>query len=272
MKADLCCISKYSTGSLDIGEIIELAVENEINTIAVTDVVTFDGSKKAQLLGKIHNIDVIPGCIIYSTHDVKDKKVSIQILCFMPKYAHRLEHIFEKERKIFKNRALMLTQKILCICPIPSNMIFKKARDSVAPFEAHIIQALVESGYKKSSVSSLVYKFSKENRGTAFPSTKEVINEIHEAGGFAVLSFGANPVHNAEKILNNIDEIVKLGLDGLQVWHPLVKFPEKLEKIADKYNLIKIGGSEFRGCYAKQARTIGCRFTPENEVKKIKYG
>ena len=54
---------------------------------------------------------------------------------------------------------------------------------------------------------------------------------------------------------NFIKELVDLGLDGIEVYYPYprwrkyIKFsnPDKLEAIADKYNLIKTGGTDCHG-------------------------
>jgi len=83
---------------------------------------------------------------------------------------------------------------------------------------------------------------------------KKLIKAIHEAGGLAVLA------HPACCTTLNLDKFVKtlvsFGLDGLEVYYPypakiskLLKFTkiEEVEKIADKYGLIKTGGTDFHG-------------------------
>ena len=275
MKADLYCTSNCSVGSLDIAEIISLASENEVDTISITDVATFSGSKKARILGKSQNVEVIPGCTLYSSYDIGKEKIFAQISCFCPKYMHALEHIFEKEKKILKNRASILIQKLLCLCSVPPEMIFRNAKNSVAPFKSHLVQALLDSGYSHPDISIVIDKLSGEERktsvGTIFPSTKEVIGEVHRAGGLAVLTFQESCKDEMQRLLENINGIIALGIDGVQVWHPsLLNLAQELEIIADEHNLIKIGGSEFRGCYGNEPHIIASQTTPEDEVKKIK--
>lgn len=79
---------------------------------------------------------------------------------------------------------------------------------------------------------------------------KKLIKAIHNAGGIAVLA------HPACCWAINLDSFVKklisYGLDGIEVYYPYprwrkyIKFshPESVEKIADKYNLIKTGGTD----------------------------
>lgn len=83
---------------------------------------------------------------------------------------------------------------------------------------------------------------------------KKLIKAIHEAGGYAILA------HPACCTTFNLDRFVKklveYGLDGMEVYYfystrlsKLLKFCNKglVEKIADKYGLIKTGGTDFHG-------------------------
>lgn len=82
---------------------------------------------------------------------------------------------------------------------------------------------------------------------------KRAIEAIHDAGGIAVLA------HPACCFTPSLDRLVKnltkLGLDGLEVYYPyprhrgFIKFhtAHTVEKLADKYNLIKTGGTDGHG-------------------------
>ena len=82
---------------------------------------------------------------------------------------------------------------------------------------------------------------------------KKLIQAIHDAGGIAVLA------HPACYWCFNLDGFVKqlidFGLDGIEVYYPyhrhrgIIKFHSRktVEKIADKYNLIKTGGTDCHG-------------------------
>lgn len=81
----------------------------------------------------------------------------------------------------------------------------------------------------------------------------ELIKAIHDAGGIAVLA------HPACCWCLSMDRFVKdlkkYGLDGLEVYYPyerhrgIIKFHSRdtVNKIADKYNLIKTGGTDLHG-------------------------
>lgn len=99
---------------------------------------------------------------------------------------------------------------------------------------------------KKETELDIVRIFSKRD-------IKKLIQAIHNAGGIAVLA------HPACCWAINLDKFVKklisYGLDGLEVYYPykrhrgIIKFhkAKTVEKIADKYNLIKTGGTDLHG-------------------------
>lgn len=103
---------------------------------------------------------------------------------------------------------------------------------------------------KRDTESDWVRIFAKRN-------VKKLIQAIHDAGGIAVLA------HPACYWCLNLDAFVKqlidFGLDGIEVYYPydrhrgIIKFHSRktVEKIADKYGLIKTGGTD---CHSKELR------------------
>ncbi|MCM1338535.1 MAG: PHP domain-containing protein [Muribaculaceae bacterium] len=96
---------------------------------------------------------------------------------------------------------------------------------------------------KKGTVADIVRIFAKRN-------LKELIDSIHQAGGIAVL---AHPACCWALSLDTfVKELTDMGLDGIEVYYPYprwrkyIKFsnPEQIEEIADKYKLIKTGGTD----------------------------
>lgn len=83
----------------------------------------------------------------------------------------------------------------------------------------------------------------------------ELINAIHQAGGVAVIAHPA--CCWALDMDKFIKDLKKLGLDGIEIYYPYprwrkyMKFAplDKIEQIADKYDLIKTGGTD---CHKKE--------------------
>ena len=83
---------------------------------------------------------------------------------------------------------------------------------------------------------------------------KKTIDAIHSAGGIAVL---AHPCCMwAINLEHFVKKLIKMGLDGIEVYYPyrslrgIIKFhnEDKIEHLAEKYNLIKTGGTD---CHTK---------------------
>ena len=97
---------------------------------------------------------------------------------------------------------------------------------------------------KKGTEKDIIRFFSKRN-------IKELIDSIHKAGGIAVLAHPACCwALNMDKFVSDLKE---LGLDGIEIYYPYPRWrryfrltsKEKMIKIADKYNLLKTGGTDF---------------------------
>ena len=80
----------------------------------------------------------------------------------------------------------------------------------------------------------------------------KLINAIHNAGGVAILAHPA--CYWAINLEHFINELTKIGLDGIEVYYPyprfrrIIKFhsEQKVLRIANKYpDLIKTGGTDF---------------------------
>ena len=82
---------------------------------------------------------------------------------------------------------------------------------------------------------------------------KKLISAIHNAGGIAVLAHPA--CCWALSMENFVNKLISYGLDGLEVYYPykrhrgIIKFhtAKSVEKIADKFSLIKTGGTDLHG-------------------------
>ena len=79
---------------------------------------------------------------------------------------------------------------------------------------------------------------------------KKLISAIHSAGGIAVLAHPA--CCWAISLDSFVKKLISYGLDGMEVYYPyqrhrgIIKFhrAETVEKIADKYSLLKTGGTD----------------------------
>ena len=88
----------------------------------------------------------------------------------------------------------------------------------------------------------------------SFKHPKTVIKAIHKAGGIAVLAHPAC-CFTLTGLDRLVKKLIKFGMDGVETYYPytrhrsIVKFhlAKNVEKLAEKYNLIKTGGTDEHG-------------------------
>ena len=101
---------------------------------------------------------------------------------------------------------------------------------------------------KKDTEADIVRIFAKRN-------VKELISAIHKSGGIAVLAHPA--CYWCLNLELFVKELMSFGLDGIEVYYPyerhrgIIKFHSRktVEKIADKWGLLKTGGTDCHSEY-----------------------
>lgn len=270
MKADLHCHTKLSDGTLGIDDIIILAKNSGVTTLAITDHDCLAGIVRAELIGQRHGVNVIPAVEFSATDSKRNAKA--HILCYLPDKPDRLEGLCKSNSLIRKRASQMMVLKTAKKFPITPEFITKCCQGSTNIYKQHIMQALMECGYTTTIFGDL-YKmlFTKESRinvlmEAKYPEPVEIINAIHEAGGIAVL---AHPgfYDNFELL----EELIPAGLDGVEVWHP-ENTPEQQEMLiatAKKHGLVMTGGSDFHGAFNMYPVRLGDYGPDEEHINQL---
>ncbi len=256
---------------MGIDDLIVLAKNSGVTTIAVTDHDCQAGTVRAEIIGRRYGITVIPGVEFSSTDSKRGSKA--HILCYLPDRPERLEGLCKSNSLLRKRAGQLMAAKVARKFPVSVEFIAKCCQGSTNIYKQHIMQALMECGYTTTIFGDL-YKmlFSKESRmnvrtEVTYPEPEEIIDAIHEAGGIAVL---AHPgFYNNFELL---DELVEKGkLDGVEVYHP-ENTPEQQEmllKIAKKNGLVVTGGSDFHGAFNVYPVKLGEYGPGEDEIAAL---
>ena len=270
MAADLHCHTKLSDGSVGIEDIIQIAQKSGIDTIAITDHDCLAGTVRGQVIGKRYGVNVIPGVEISGFGFTAGKR--IHILCYLADSPNRLEGICKRTSVARKRAGQIMMLKVASRFPITSDFIIGHASGSTNLYKQHIMHALMDAGYTDRIFGDLYHALfdadSETNvlAPTKYPDVKEVIEEIHGAGGIAILAHPAK--------FDNFDEIeeyVELGLDGVEVWSPSATENDiqALTAICKKNKLLMTGGSDFHGIYGDSTVTLGSYATPKENLDKL---
>lgn len=271
MPADLHCHTRLSDGSLGIEDLILLANRSGIDTIAITDHDCQAGTVRGRIIGKRHGITVIPG-VELSARD-EESHQEIDILCYLAENPNRLEGLCRKNSLARRKASQLMVVKASQRYPINSELVLKCAAGSTNIYRQHITHALMECGYT-TEIYGKIYDelFDPDSPNNIsilpkFPAPAEVIQQIHEAGGVAILSHPG--IYGNYSAI--IDALVGQGLDGVEVWHP-ENSPEVVEDllaITKKKKILQTGGSDFCGMYNKTPITLGSYTTPEENLQAL---
>lgn len=270
MAADLHCHTKLSDGSVGIEDLIVIAQKSGIDTIAITDHDCIAGTVRGQVIGKRHGITVIPGVEISAFDNEAGKNV--HILSYLADSPDRLESICKKTSIARKRAGQIMMLKVAARFPITSEFIISHASGSTNLYKQHIMHALMDAGYTDKIFGDLYNTLFSTNSEsnvlapTKYPSVTEVIDEIHNAGGIAILAHPGK--------FNNFDEIGKYidaGLDGVEVWCPenTEEMIQQLVTFCKKQKILMTGGSNFHGTYGTTTVTIGSYSTPQENLDKL---
>lgn len=271
MSIDLHCHTVLSDGATSIEELLSLAITRGIKTVAITDHNTFAGCTRAAISGKRLGVTVIPGTEI-SCYDYARKR-EVHILCYYPLNPNRLEGLLKKISDEQKRAMMISAQKVARIYQLPLDMFMKRAQASGGLYKQHIMQALMDSGYTDTMFGNEYKKLFGERIGLAntkaeFPDVYEVLNEIHDADGLAVL---AHPVKS--RAMDLAQELCEKNLlDGIECVAPThtLEDSSNIKELARKHGICFTGGSDFHGAYSTDCCPVGSFITEQSQFNMLK--
>ena len=265
-RIDLHMHSTASDGILRPSELVQLARERGLTTIALTDHDTTDGWAEAFTAGAELGIEVIGGFEINSeTH--------IGHIDFLVYGADASNHALQEQlleiRDARVGRAKGMLRKLAELgMPIEWERVLYFAGDAQSIARPHVARALVEAG----NVASTQEAFDKylNDQGPAYVQRlevkpQEVINVVQQAGGVIVLS---SPGHSGT--IHLIPTLAAMGLDGVEVYYfdHTDEVKAQLLSLAEHSHLIVTGGSDYHG--DRTHAELGSVFVPEEVLVKLK--
>jgi len=269
MKADLHNHSFLSDGVLSIKDIVYYSKKISLDYISITDHDTLAGVMQAYTLGEKIGISVIPGVEI-STVDYQTNR-SVHILCYFPKDIFKLQGFLNKILINREHAKRQMAQMLIEEYPITMKHIERYSSKSQSMYETHIMQSLADLGYTNVVIGDLYKELLSKNGKyyvqITYPSVYEALNIIKEVGGIAVMA------HPGQ--FDSIELLEKLAeqklIQGVEYNHPRnsEEVRKQIKNIAEKYDLIMTGGTDFHGYYSNSPHPIGSFTCPEGEVERL---
>jgi len=257
MEYDLHVHTNASDGLFSPPEIIDMAYKAGLKGIAITDHDTLEGLAQAQAyLGeKQIPMEFIPGVELNTEY----KQTEIHILGYYIDYQQgKLVNYLAQIKKQRGARAEQMVEKLNNLGFDVSFAQVESLAQGDSIGRPHIAMALIEKGYV-SSVEEAFEKLLGQGKPAYVPRYKflpqEAIALIKEAGGIAVL---AHP--GLVKEQRCVAEILKMGLDGIEVFYPQ-HTQEEIDyflHLSRSNKLIITGGSDFHGiAESKKGKSLG---------------
>lgn len=270
MICDLHCHTKLSDGSLGIEDVILQAQRTGVEWLSITDHDTMASFSRADVLGQRAGIKMLHGVELSAWDKKRGRKV--HILCYNPQKPDRLEVLCLKCCDIRKQTSKEMIEKVMAKFPITMESILKHTTSSKSIFKQHIMRALIDYGYALEFYGDLDRELFNPKTGCCYvereyPDVNFVVDLIHLAGGVAVMAHPAQ--YDSIELLEELAQNKKI--DGVEIGHYSADaaYRAELEKIADKYDLIRTGGSDFHGLYNSVPTHIGSESTTIENIERI---
>ncbi len=257
---DLHLHTDKSDGTCTPSELIKLAAQQNIETIAITDHDTIDGLEEGINEGRKNNINVIPGIEISSKYTTG----TLHILGYGIDYrAQRFLDELKRFQEVRKSRNVKIIARLQSLGIDISIADMMRNNPKIKSLgRPHIASVLVEMGV----VCNMDEAFDEYlgNKGKAFISKEvltsaETIQLIHNVGGLAFLAHPSTLNLVDKSFTAFIEKLLEEGLDGIEVYSSAHDEDQTLfyRDTAKRYDLLVSAGSDFHGSNKKDV-VLGC--------------
>ena len=285
MVVDLVDLHVHSTASSDADftprELVEMAINKKLWTIAITDHDSVAGLEEGLYWGNKLGLEIIPGCEFNAEH--KGKWLHIlgyfidhhdpEIINYCRSIdKKRKNDVFKQVEKLNEVGFFLETEQIYQETPDPmfhtfSQVLFADSRNK---------NNRILKKYRQDE--NAIVKFCMDwlipgkplNAPREISQAEDIFQLIYNIGGIPVLAHPALTLSKADDYL--IDELINLGLVGLEIytsWHNEVN-EKHYEKYVQDKELIVTSGSDFHGTLKPYAILGETKNNTYEVVKRLK--
>jgi hypothetical protein len=275
---DLHTHSTCSDGSYSVKELIDYAHEKGLTAIALTDHDTVAGLDEgiSYTAEKYPDMEFVPGIEYSTVEDGKDVHI-------VGLYINHNDENYKKKLQEFKdsriNRNIKMCKKLTeeAGIPITYDELVEKNPGAVIT-RAHYAKLIVEKGYAKSNqevFDRLIGDYCPYFVPREKITPEQAIEHILSAGGVPILAHPVLYHMTDEKLESLVKRLKGAGLKGMEVIYSTYEARDEREMraLAEKYELLLSGGSDFHGSNKKDidlAVGRGHLFVPEELLLPIK--
>lgn len=274
---DMHAHTNYSDGDLSPQDLIRLAIDKRIGTLAITDHDTIEGIKKVNRNEDIivdSGIEIINGIEL----SAKTDKGRMHILGYgidLNNKALNKKMIDLKDNSI--NSVLSIMEQI------KRDYGIRFGYDDIKELvnanhnlgRPDLAKLCVKYGYATSSQDAfdkyLIDAYNKTRQTSKGLQYQECLELIKNSGGIPVLAHPKSLELSEKEFLILLKEMISCGLKGIEVYHSshLKEEMNYYLKIANKYGLLISGGSDFHGKTVKPDIELGTGKDNNIKIKKL---
>lgn len=269
IKADLHLHTTASDGKLSSEELVKLAINENLDIIAVTDHDTTLGIAKAQATAENSSLRIIPGIELSTQHNGE----SIHVLGYFRDSSYKNKAFQEaicemKDHRDWRSRKIIENLKIFFGIELNYEEVLSEAKGVIA--RPHIARAIQKAGYNyewEYIFEKLIGKNSPAYVPNKKLSTEDGIKLLKTVNAVTVI---AHPI-----LIRNtaIEDMISLDFDGIEAfyWQHSGEDTKRFIELAVNNNKLITGGSDFHGGDAGDTKHgfIGKVFYDSNFAEKF---
>lgn len=274
---DMHTHTTFSDGDLSPTELIRLAIDKKIGTLAITDHNTLDGIKNVD-----RNSSMITDSGIKIINGIElSAKVSTGRMHILGYDIDLNNEELNKKMSELKDNSLNSVLSVIEQIKRDYGIVFKYEDIKNLVNAEHnlgrpdIAKLLIKYGYASSVKNAfdkyLIDAYNKvrgKNKGLLY---QECLDLIKKSGGVPVLAHPKSLELSKKDFIIMLEKMIDGGLCGIEVFHSS-HTKEEMEyylEVANKYNLLISGGSDYHGITVKPNIEIGRGENDNIKIKKL---
>ena len=246
---DLHMHSTFSDGTMTPTELVERAKDNGVEVMAITDHDNIDGLREGNIVATKLGITFINGIEISANYKNKDIHILGYFINLEDKeFTNWLKKLGEKRY----TRTLKILQKLEKVgIKISIDEVKEEVRGNVIG-RPHIAKVIIKKGYA-CTMNEVFDRYLGDGKVAYIPKIGvdmvEVVERLKSNGAVISLAHPHLISHTDDTVVNIINILVEVGLDGLELYYPSINIKKKNRylKIMKKKKLLLTGGSDFHG-------------------------
>ena len=258
-----------SDGEYQVEEIVEMIRENDIGIFSITD------HDDIESINQIRNVN-LDGLEFYSGVEISSEynHIGMHILGYDFQHIKEMKSLVNKVQLNRKKRCLELIEMLSKEygITITDDLTRDILRHNVVG-RPHVVQALYKLGYGKNNREIFDRYFKNYTSKTKYRvNAKEVVETIKKANGLVII---AHPKEIEKRHHITFDtilpDLIELGIDGIEVYNSIhgLEDMERYKSLAQEYNLLISGGSDYHGPFVKPDVVLGGVSKEKSTIKKL---